>query len=88
VTVRGCACKQPFDVRDRDARGAPTAQKRAIQPRALDRTKAFGKDWIRLSHSGRYDMNRLKETTLLLVARDGPLGPEWLDQTPTARGVD
>lgn len=24
-------------------------------------------------------MNRLKEAMLLLVANDGPLGPEWLD---------
>jgi mRNA interferase YafQ len=24
-------------------------------------------------------MNRLKEAVLLLIANDGPLGPEWLD---------
>jgi len=24
-------------------------------------------------------MNRLKEAMLLLIANDGPLGPEWLD---------
>ena len=37
------------------------------------------KDWERLSRSGRYDMNRLKEAMLLLVANENPLGPEWLD---------
>ena len=42
--------------------------KRAALPRASDRTKAFVKDWTRLSHSGRYDMKRLKEAMLLLVA--------------------
>ena len=29
--------------------------------------------------SGRYDMARLKEVMLLLIANDEPLGPEWLD---------
>lgn len=53
--------------------------KRAAHPRAAEYTKAFSKDWERLSRSGRYDMHRLKEVMLLLVANDGPLGPEWLD---------
>jgi len=53
--------------------------RRAVLPRTSDRTKAFVKDWTRLSHSGRYDMKRLKEAMLLLVARDAPLGAEWLD---------
>ncbi|MBU2788078.1 type II toxin-antitoxin system mRNA interferase toxin, RelE/StbE family, partial [Acidithiobacillus sp. VAN18-1] len=39
----------------------PAASKRANLPRASDYTKDFLKDWQRLSHSGRYDMNRLKE---------------------------
>ncbi|MHB1607536.1 type II toxin-antitoxin system YafQ family toxin [Acidiferrobacter thiooxydans] len=55
------------------------ASKRAPLPRAADYTKSFLKDWERLSRSGRYDMNRLKEAMLLLIANDGPLGPEWLD---------
>lgn len=29
--------------------------------------------------AGRYDMNRLKEAILLLIANDTPLGAEWLD---------
>ena len=57
----------------------PAAGKRANLPRASDYTKDFLKDWQRLSHSGRYDMNRLKEAMMLLIANDAPLGPEWLD---------
>lgn len=55
------------------------ASKRAHLPRAADYTKAFLKDWERLSRAGRYDMNRLKEAMLLLIANEAPLGPEWLD---------
>jgi mRNA interferase YafQ len=55
------------------------ASKRAPLPRASDYTKTFLKDWARLSESGRYDMKRLKEAMLLLIANDAPLGPEWLD---------
>ena len=32
-----------------------------------------------MSRAGRYDMNRLKEAMLLLIANDAPLGPEWFD---------
>lgn len=53
--------------------------KRAPQPRACDYTKAFSKDWERLSRSGRYDMGRLKQVMLALIANDAPLGPEWRD---------
>lgn len=56
----------------------PASGKRATPPRACDYTKAFRKDWERLSRSGRYDLHRLK-AMLLLIAGDGPLGPEWLD---------
>ena len=55
------------------------ASKRASLPRSSDYTKAFAKDWERLSRSGRYDLNRLKEAMLLLIANDAPLSPEWLD---------
>src|SRR3546814_3752970 len=41
--------------------------------------KRFDKDWERLSRSGRYNMNQLKEAMMLLIANDAPLGPEWLD---------
>jgi mRNA interferase YafQ len=55
------------------------ANKRASVPRASDYAKPFLKDWERLSRSGRYDMNRLKEAMLLLIANESPLGPEWRD---------
>lgn len=57
----------------------PAESKRAPLPRASDYTKAFLKDWERLSRSGRFDMNRLKEAMMFLIANDAPLGPEWLD---------
>jgi mRNA interferase YafQ len=53
--------------------------KRADPPRLANYTKVFLKAWQRLSHSGRYDMVRLKEAMLLLIANAAPLGPEWLD---------
>lgn len=53
--------------------------KRTSLPRASDHTKKFAKDWARLSESGRYDMKRLKEVMLMLIANEIPLGPEWLD---------
>jgi len=55
------------------------ASKRAALPRASDYTKSFLKDWKRLSQSGRYDMNRLKEVMMLLIANDGGLSKKWLD---------
>ncbi|WP_269744892.1 type II toxin-antitoxin system mRNA interferase toxin, RelE/StbE family [Aromatoleum toluclasticum] len=62
------------------------ASKRASLPRASDYTREFLKDVQRLSHSGRYDMNRLKEAMTLLIANNGPLPPEWLDHALTADG--
>ena len=56
----------------------PAKQKRARLPRSSDKTRQLAKDWERLSHSGRYDMNRLKEAMLLLIANDAPLPPEYL----------
>ena len=52
------------------------ATKRAPLPRASDYTKFFLKDWESLSRSGRYDMTRLKEAMLLLIANDAqqPVG--------------
>ena len=57
------------------------ASKRSNLPRASAYTKSFVKDWERLSRSGRYDMLRLKELMLLLIANEGPLGAEWLDHS-------
>ena len=64
------------------------ASKRASSPRAVDYTKAFLKDWQRLSHSGRYDMVRLKEAMILLIANDAPLGAEWLDHALKGEWAD
>ena len=61
----------------------PATSKRASLPRASDYTREFQKDWQRLSHSGRYNMNRLKEAMLLLVANGGPLPAQWLDHPLT-----
>jgi mRNA interferase YafQ len=48
-------------------------------PRAADCARAFQRDWQRSTHAGRYNMARLKEVMLLLIANDAPLGPEWRD---------
>ena len=66
---------------------APNA-KRAHTPRASDYTKAFYKDWERLSRSGRYNMKRLKEVMLLLIANDAPLGAEWRDHPLNGEWTD
>ena len=55
-----------------------TASKRAAFPRAADYAKSFYKDWQRLTQSGRYDMKRLKEAMLLLMANDAPWGQSGL----------
>ena len=55
------------------------ASKRAALPRAMGYAKSFLKDFERLSRSGRYDMKKLKQVMLLLIANDAPLGPEWKD---------
>lgn len=57
----------------------PAVDKRAAPPRKADYANAFHKDWERLTRSGRYDMRRLKQAMLLLIANDAPLGPEWRD---------
>jgi mRNA interferase YafQ len=64
------------------------ASKRALLRRAADYLRAFLKDWQRLSHSGRYDVGRLKEAMILLIANDAPLGPEWLDHSLKGEWAD
>jgi mRNA interferase YafQ len=56
-----------------------TASKRTSLPRVSDYSKSFLKDWERLSRSGRYDMNKLKEAMILLIKNEASLGSEWLD---------
>ena len=55
------------------------SSKRADPPRRSDYTGQFLKDWVRLTHSGRYSMRQLKEAMLLLIANDHPLSAEWKD---------
>jgi mRNA interferase YafQ len=64
------------------------SHKRAALPRTSDYTKTFLKDWERLSRSGRYNLARLKEAMLLLIAADAPLSPEWLDHALKGDWVD
>jgi mRNA interferase YafQ len=66
----------------------PGKQKRAAFPRACDHTRQFRKDWERLSQTGRFNMVQLKEAMLLLIANDGPLGPEWRDHALTGDWAD
>jgi hypothetical protein len=56
-------------------------------PRACDFTKMFLKDWQRLSHSGRYDMVRLKEAMLLLISNAAPLRARMARPSPEGRLV-
>ena len=62
--------------------------KRTSIPRTSDYTKAFLKDWERLARSGRYDMNKLKEAMLLLIANNTPLSEEWLDHALSGDWLD
>jgi mRNA interferase YafQ len=66
----------------------PASSKRAAPPRTCDYSKAFRKDWQRLSRSGRYDMHKLRAAMMLLIADDAPLGPEWLDHPLKGEWVD
>jgi mRNA interferase YafQ len=61
----------------------PPSAKRAGLPRSSDHTKAFVKDWERLSRTGRFNMRQLKEAMLLLINNEGPLGAEWSDHPLT-----
>lgn len=62
-----------------DSTRRPAKEKRAPLPRRSDHTRAFEKDWERLSRSGKQDMRRLQEAMLLLIANEAPLAAEWLD---------
>lgn len=57
----------------------PASSKRAALPRESSYTRHFAKDWERLSRSGRFDMVRLKEVMMLVIANDAPLTAEWKD---------
>lgn len=63
-------------------------KKRAPLPRRSDYTKAFKKDWERLTHSGRYDMQALKDTMALIVANEGDLPASYRDHELTGDWAD
>ncbi|WP_273453372.1 type II toxin-antitoxin system YafQ family toxin [Nevskia ramosa] len=72
-------------------------KKRAPLPLRSDYTKQFKKDWERLTHSGRYDMQALKEAMALIVAnkgdlpagyRDHELAGDWADHRECHVGGD
>jgi mRNA interferase YafQ len=48
-------------------------------PRVFAIHKDFRKDWIKLEHSGRYDMAKLKAVMLMLIDGAAPLPAEYLD---------
>ena len=56
-----------------------TESKRTNPPRDSRKSDVFLKDWEKLSHSGKHDMNVLKEAMMLLIANDAPLPAEWRD---------
>ena len=62
--------------------------KRTHPPRLSDHTKAFRKDWERLTSSGRYNLRTLKAAMLLLIANEGPLPAEWRDHALTGDWAD
>ncbi len=68
--------------------GKSSTRKRAKLPLEFSFARAFRKDWDRLNQTGRFDMVRLKEAMLLLIANDGPLGAEWLDHALKGEWAD
>ena len=62
------------------------ASKRTALPRTIGYAKSFLKDFERLSRSGRYDMKKLKQVMLLLIANDAPLGPNGKTTHSRANG--
>ena len=57
---------------------APSS-KRSSLPRQSSYAKSFGKHYERYTRAGRFDMRRVKELILLLIANDSPLDEKWRD---------
>ena len=66
----------------------PSKAKRAPLPRRSDYTKQFDKDWEKLTHSGKQDMQRLKDAMMLVIANEGALPEEWLDHELEGEWID
>nr|MDX8317838.1 type II toxin-antitoxin system YafQ family toxin [Agrobacterium sp. rho-8.1] len=69
-------------------KGPKAVSKRTTLPRRCDFTKQFMKDWKRLNDSGRYDMVKLKEVMLLLIANDASLPAQFRDHELTGEWRD
>ena len=63
-------------------------KKRARLPRRSDYTKPFKKDGERLTHSGRYDMQALKDTMALIVANEDDLPVSYREHELTGDLAD
>ncbi|XKM14167.1 type II toxin-antitoxin system YafQ family toxin [Orbaceae bacterium ac157xtp] len=57
--------------------------KRTTIPRIFEYDKQFYKDWKRLNNCGRYNMNKLKEVMLLLIANNKALPESYKDHELT-----
>ncbi len=73
---------------DKKGHGKEAASKRTALPRSSDFTRQFIKDWQRLNNSGRYDMVKLKEIMLLLIANEAPLPAQFRDHELTGEWHD
>lgn len=62
--------------------------KRATFPRKSDFTKTFRKDWERLTHSGRYDLQALKDAIALIAANTGDLPAGYRDHALQGNWAD
>lgn len=54
-------------------------RKRTTFPRAISYTTEFSKDWDKIDHSGKHDMNLIKKVISLLFMNEGSLPAEWKD---------
>lgn len=59
--------------------GKSASSKRTSLPRIFSYARSFSKDCDRLLRTGRFDMVRLKQVMLLIIANDAPLPAEWKD---------
>ncbi|MYN19918.1 type II toxin-antitoxin system mRNA interferase toxin, RelE/StbE family [Rugamonas sp. FT107W] len=62
--------------------------RKVVPPRQVDYKKPFLKNWTRLERSGRYDLSRLKQAMMLLIANDEPLGAEWREHALKGEWAD
>jgi hypothetical protein len=81
----GASCTAGPASRALASKGRSVGQGVAWLTQDVGDAKTFPEDRECLSRSGRYDLKRLKEAMVLLIANDAPPGPEWLDHSRAAR---